>query len=420
MDSIKKTCEHCINNYFLLSALAGFFQMLAIPKANVFIFVVFSSIYISYFSIKKYFTPIAWGILSIIMVIIVSSLLNSYPLQLLGNGIYSELLPMLFFFVGRHPLFSNNKIFDKALLPFLVVCLCGLYLFFFQPNWYVSYRLNKHEFIMNDEHVFEMTRLSAFWEYPYWVSYGASIIIYYLFCKFRQIRKIEIKWKAYIVFLFVILLLAQQRGPMIFVAFSIILIMLLPRETVKSSINSFFLQLFLILSIVVVAIFSIIPDDLFSFIIDRYYVMFDDSSDNFIETRANIFSEFYKKNITLFGDGLGAYSHSAGFLTGISITDQMYLKMLYETGIFGLSSRIILIIVVLCHGLKNVNKNLFEIGVVIMFLFTMFGANSLASYQMHNSIFWLCCGRIYNSNKKIYEKKSNRNSSSTVLSIPGE
>lgn len=132
------------------------------------------------------------------------------------------------------------------------------------------------------------------------------------------------------------------------------------------------------------------------FIISKFTEL--NERDNFIEDRANLFDNMYDVPISILGDGLGLYSHTAVEM-GLKhyITDQGYMKMIYETGIIGSVLRIIIIAICLFKGLKDKRIYYFEITVIIMIVISLFGANSLSSMQMHNVIFWICCGRINNN-----------------------
>lgn len=398
--NIKKTSVFCINYYFLLSGLMGLLYMFAIPRSNLLLFVVVATFYITIESICKKCHLIDLLIICIIVTIILSSILHNYPSILLINGINAELIPMLFFIVGRNNSMANNKIFHNAITPLCIICICGLCLFFLSPTWYIAYKTANFEKDLSEYRLLEMSRLSAFWEYPYWVSYGIAILYYFLLCEIWQRKKVTIFDKLLLPFLFLVLILTQQRGPMLFVIGAIVFFLFL--SIYKRNYQSTKLVFFLIIMILLVGliIVKMLTEDQMLFLTDKYVALFDDSNKaSFIKQRADIFSDFNKYEITFFGDGLGMYSHMAYRLFHKGITDQQYLKMIYETGLFGFISRMLLIVWILYHGVKNIKRYYFEVGIIIFFLFTMFGANSLASEQMHNWIFWLCCGRIYN--KKI-------------------
>lgn len=109
-------------------------------------------------------------------------------------------------------------------------------------------------------------------------------------------------------------------------------------------------------------------------------------------------SSFETTDVTFLGSGIGRYSHSI-FLTGstLAITDQQYLRILYETGYLGCLGYGFISLAIILRGLKNLKNNLFELSVIIFFLIAMMGANCLSQFDMHTAIFWLCCGRIYNN-----------------------
>lgn len=417
--NIKQISIFCINHYFLLSGLMGLLFMFAIPRSNMLLFVVIATFYIVIKALYKRCHIIDLLIIGIIVTIILSSLLHDYPSILLTNGINAELLPMLFFIVGRDRLMADNKIFYNAVFPIIIVCICGLFLFFSPPAWYIAFRTANLSVYANERGLLEMTRLSAFWEYPYWVSYGVAILYYFLLCESWRTKKMTVFHKILFLFLLLVLVLAQQRGPMLFVIGSTVIFLFLSIKKQNYQLMSlgFFLIIMAVLAGGIIA--YILTEEQLLFLTDKYVALFEKSgNDSFLQQRADIFSDFYKNEISLLGDGLGMYSHMAYSLFHKGITDQQYLKMIYETGILGFLSRISLIVWILLHGVKSIRIYYFEVGIIILFLFTMFGANSLATEQMHNWIFWLCCGRIYNRKlQTFYEKKSYSDSSSSILSV---
>ena len=126
----------------------------------------------------------------------------------------------------------------------------------------------------------------------------------------------------------------------------------------------------------------------------------------FLDERANIFSQFLTKEITLFGDGIGRYSAAAYRMGKDAITDQQYLLTVYETGYWGCLGYGIIILAVIIKGLKSFSANYFELTIILFYLLAMSGANCLSSFGQHIAIFWVCCGRIYNGSL-LHDKKRN-------------
>lgn len=137
-----------------------------------------------------------------------------------------------------------------------MVCFIGLILYITSPSWYVDFKLSG--FTDNEGGRFlEMTRLSAFWTYPYWVSYGSGIIYFYLLFKSYKEGRITTKIAFALIFLAVIMVLAQQRAPIAFVA--LITLALLVNSLFngqKRSFSTYVLFLLLILVCCISIVFS--------------------------------------------------------------------------------------------------------------------------------------------------------------------
>lgn len=120
-----------------------------------------------------------------------------------------------------------------------------------------------------------------------------------------------------------------------------------------------------------------------------------DNAQMFLKDRTNIFRDFRTKEISLLGDGIGRYSHGAYFLGKSAITDQQYMKMLYEIGILGCIGYGFIFLVTILKGLRNIKGNIFELLIIAFYLVAMTGANCLAVFEQHIAIFWICCGLVF-------------------------
>lgn len=392
-----------VSFYFLFTALRGLFGMIEFRLPDLCIFIILSVYVISYDSIRNNISLIGISILFTALIISAVGIVIEYPWNLYWSGLSWEIFPMLFFFVGCNKHMANNDIFERGILIVFLVSLIGLWLFLTLPSWYVSFRMeNQTNYSQNS--ILEMTRLSAFWDYPYWVSYGTAIIYFYLLCKYCYLEQVSLKMKVLSLFFLSILLLTQQRAPIGFsflTTFAVFVYSCYNKKLKK--VRFFLIQLFVVILLLFIIASFIISEELIEFMTKKVTILFDDSTDSsFIEYRAQIFSDFSDKTVSLWGDGIGRYSHLALLTGGKGISDQQYLKMLYETGYFGFCSRLLIIGIILLKGISNFRNYFFEVGIIIMFLISMFGANSLAVREMHCWIFWLCCGRIYNKKKIVW------------------
>lgn len=369
--------------------------------------ILLSAIIISFNKLRNQTTSMDLFIIFFSISIAISSLSNVYPQTFWFAGIRYQLFSIIFFFVGESSYLKDWSFFDKSTTPVLVVCFIGLILYIISPDWYVAYKLSG--FTDNEGGRFlEMTRLSAFWTYPYWVSYGSGIIYFYLLFKSYKKGKITTKIAFSLIFLAIIMLLAQQRAPIAFVA--LITLALLVKSLFdgrKRSFSAYVLLLLLVLVCCISIAFSFLDQDRLIFMLSKFESLMAGGNSSFLKDRTDIFSDFYSKQITFWGDGIGRYGHEAYFSGKMSITDQQYLKIMYETGYFGIICYSIFILSVIIRGVRNFKDNLFELGIIFFYLMAMTGANCLSITGQHCIVFWFCCGRIFNKSCLAYKRTSN-------------
>lgn len=395
--------------YFPLAALFGMLEMLHFHLFEYTYVFLMSLIVVSfgYFN-KNKLGKIDIAVVCSIIFILFFSLINIKYKTLLIGGIREEIIPMLAFFIGKDPERKDNKIFNYGVYTMFVVGIIGLLLYVLAPGWYISFRLENKDYVTDGIYM-EMTRLSAFWEYPYWISYGAAIIYSYLLGRYLIEKKININKSSLLIlliFLIAISVLTQQRASIGGILFSTAFYFYLYQKNNRLSFKSIFVPIVLITLCIIVIYYSVIAfldTTRIDFMMSKFTAI-TESDTNFLDDRANIFDNMKNVEITLIGDGLGLYSHNAyGMGLQKYITDQGYMKMLYETGIIGIGLRMLVVFICLIKGLSNFNSYFFEITIIVIILVSLTGANSLSSLQMHNIIFWLCCGRVFNKSRLIHQ-----------------
>ncbi|MQN27648.1 hypothetical protein [Segatella copri] len=345
----------------------------------------------------------AWdySILFFCCIIIANSYLMSYDSQLRWEGIKGQLLFMFAFILGEN--FKNNDILYRGRYIFGIIVVVAFLLYIVQPSWYVAYRLSViSEKNVAESTLLEMTRLSGFWIYPYWVSYGSAIYFHYIICKMlnKEIVHNNILI-ASLVLLVLIVILTQQRAPLFLIVLSIFIYF----SKSMAEINVKKLLKILTFGCMLIAIVyffckNYLSAERLDFILDKFMVFQSGNSTSFVSDRANIFETLLKKNISFWGDGIGRYGHGAFFEGSISVTDQQYIQLLYETGLFGLLYNVLMLLICLILGFKHFDKCKFEVGVILFYLLAMSGANCLSSIQLHPIILWYCCGVVIFKTKR--------------------
>lgn len=171
---------YVICSYFLLTAIAGLGNMLGIGiLLKLDLILLLSGLYIFFSSSVKKMEGIDILLLIFLLCISLSSAFNNYSTDLFYYGLRYQILLTIFFFVGKSEWFADWKFFDKMQMPIIAVSLIGLYLYLAQPSWYIAWKLQSTTEFSSESRILEMTRLSAFWQYPYWVSYGCALLYHY-------------------------------------------------------------------------------------------------------------------------------------------------------------------------------------------------------------------------------------------------
>lgn len=397
---------YIIENYFLLTALFGFLEMLSIHYFEYNYIIQLSLLFVGVSLIigEKHNKIDEILILTIIIIVLSGYFLCPYNI-LYKVGVTGEIIPMFAYFIGKSEFCNNDKIFEKGVCVVAIVSIIGLWLYITQPAWYLNFRLSGFD-IITDSVYLEMTRLSAFWEYPYWMSYGVAILYCFVLGRTLIENKLSKMIGYPLLFFFAIIsLLTQQRASIGIIVLATIVYSIYYRKINNKSYAGI-IKVSLIISFALLLLYLIISHFLDETRLDFIFSKFTEINerDNFIKDRANIFDNMHNVPISILGDGLGLYSHTA-FGMGLKhyITDQGYMKMIYETGLIGFVLRIIIIAICLFKGLKDKRIYYFEITVIVMIMISLFGANSLSSMEMHNVIFWICCGRI--NNNQLLENK---------------
>ena len=395
-----KYCELIIINYVAIYALNGFFSMLGYPpKLDLLYFIASLPLIYKNITCGRIFKQESINIYFLLIIFYFTFTgfihLGEYPFSFFYQALRVQIWGMLFFFLGQSKLFADNTFFDKMRIPFLLVFISGIILYFWSPSWYTDWKLLRYD-VSTDatkEYAYDFFRLSGFWTLHYFISYGAYIFISYELYKI-SIHKSDWYTPFLILIAFATLVLAMQRAPLLlsiacFLFYSIFLCF-------KKGKYKHLRLLYILITIIIV---SLLPYILTKFedielIMNRMDVLLE--SDNFFSERTKIFSKAFKY-ISFFGYGLGRFGSTASQTGSFAITDQEWLRMTCETGIFGVSLFVLFWIIIILKGMKHFKRNIFEFSIIIFILVSMTGANPLGNDGiMHQIIFWICAGRIIN------------------------
>lgn len=390
--------------YFLLSALKGLSNMLGHELPLTIISDIGILLITLEYLLNSKIKSITSFIITSIIILAITSIFNSYPTTAFISGVRWQLFYMLAFIIGSSKYFDKCKFFNYMLWTVFLVDIIGIYLYLVPPGWYMGFKFQGLELdYISNNMILEMSRLSAFWPFPYWVSYGSACSYYYILCKYFNGEIKTIYALFFILFFFFILLLAQQRLPLIFIICATLALFVYSIFSSSLKRKIFARGIFLSFACIFIILFMILPliidTDILEFGIKKIEEMFtssDSNSDsNFLTSRFGLFLDHINlKGSLLFGSGLGSYTFNPQAKT--LVLDNMWLTIFLESGIIGLFLYITIFTRTIRKALKKLKHNIFEIGIIAMFLLAMFGANCLSKNTQHTIVLWLCCGSIFN------------------------
>ena len=172
--------------YWYLVAIAASLMFGFRDVSFVLILVVVGTVLVSYSSIRwKWFD-------GVVFVYLLYSLVSyffveyAYSFRLYYLGIRAQIIPLLFYFIARSKHFKTDAFFENFRQPLFFAMLCGVYFYFFQPYFYVSYKAdviwNNFDSDVNDlsgKLLYEFTRMSSFWPHSYFIGYSSLFLFMY-------------------------------------------------------------------------------------------------------------------------------------------------------------------------------------------------------------------------------------------------
>lgn len=335
---------------------------------------------------------------------IVSLAFSSYPVYFWYVSVKSQIIPMMFYFIGRYMKKGELEMVSRMKVPMVFAMIVGLILYFWSPGWYIEKRLSGLSANASVTTIYESTRLSSFWPWSYAMGYGALFYIMYHMKELFE-DKVKLTNIVCIVIAFLVLFFAQQR---VSIAFFMVFLGLV---TFFNPYNNRKRVLFIWIFLIAVSslVFYILINHMDSELLDYIKKRSVDNDDDLVGDRFGMYSYFLK--VSLLGDGMGRYGHSAFYLTGKGVTDCEYIRILAELGIVGCAFLAMIFIKALRIGYSYIKTYFFEFCVVAFYLAAMIGATPFENYSMQPFLFWFCVGRIFNS-----ELRDNKHKSAHIIS----
>ena len=330
------------------------------------------------------------------------------------NDIRVVLLPMLALFIGMYH--SDNK-FYKLFIYSATICMSiGLFLYFTRPGWYLNYLIDCYNnawyntgAIATEDNIMSgelgwAYRFSGIYSSPYAVSYYATFALCLLAVDIyreetkRLITKRWVQWACFIV-LALAAILCQNRVAMIYTVF-IIFVALIYGIKVHNKARHFFTGI--IVSVILVGTFVFVRyqnDDFFVMIKEtlsgrveemKFSNLENSSRSNQIEITLRSWDNVF------FGEGLGSRGGVARSMGAAGITDNGYVKLLVEQGVFGFTALLLVFLISANRARKKYRLFAAELLMIGYVLFTLIGANTLGIAYDYMIIMWYAVGRIWN------------------------
>ncbi len=330
-----------------------------------------------------------------------TGIFNSYPYRLFYLGIRAEMVPVCFYFIARSSLFKSDQFFENMKKPLLFAMLCGFYLYFAMPSFYVSYKagviwgaLGEDVAELSGHLLYEMTRFSSFWPHSYFMGYSSLFL--FIFCSKRIVIDAATSKLNYwcLGISFFCLFFAQQR---VSIAFAILYLIFLTiyafyYRLEQRRVLYFFWSIAAIFSALIVFVaLLILGTDFVDYVLNRTV----NYEGKMVGDRFAQFGAFLD-DITFFGKGLGRYGHGAVGEGFSSVPDCDYIRVPCEIGILGLGMLLSICVNVILKGFCLFKRCFFELFCLLFCLVAMLGAAPWELGTLQPFLYWFCIGHIQN------------------------
>lgn len=388
---MKKRIIYIIDHWYLFFTILAITNMLGLYDWFSFLILILFCALPIYLKKIKY-TLVDSLVFVFIIYNVISCLFSNYPIALYYYGIKTQVISIVFYFLGRSLYFKDHTILDTARPIFLFIFISSILLYFFPPTFYTDYKLHGLSDDISTKNFLDATRMSGFWPSPYFLGATSIISIIYVSHQLFILQDNNIRNWFFLLFALFCLFFSQMRVAIAyFVLFFVALTCITVTHKLKSrkTLIKFIIFLFFIIIVVYEVVVSYMPQEFIDYVVDRSV----DQDGGLIKERVLLFNSFFKY-ISFFGYGLGRFSHTALEYDLPSITDCDYLRLLCELGFCGLIIFFNIIFLVIAKALKNIRRSFCDVFIVGYFLMAMIGAAPLSSINQHSFLFWFCVGHL--------------------------
>lgn len=323
------------------------------------------------------------------------------PISCYFADISDFLLPILFFYVGLKDI-NDRLMYDRFLMCLVPIFILGIICYITTPGWYtirLAQIMNSQWYINSDvydeETVLSVTRFTAFFRTSYPVSH---FVIFGLAIAYFDILRSDKETRYNTLCVMILILVAFLSQHRVAIACMALFLLFTIYSSVKKRLISRMLPLFLVLGVgSLSAVIYGLSDDRFQDVYTMVSERVEDMSvSNALKERKQIHQVMSSWDNIITGQGIGsggATARAAGFY---GITDQNYIKLLYETGVLGCLYLSLILWLTILRGVKYYKYYLTEMMIIVFILIAMLGSNSLVIYYTYTFLFWYAVGRIWN------------------------
>lgn len=349
----------------------------------------------------------------------IAYLWNERPFGCYLNDMMNYIPAMLFMYAGMFDNRVDRSYYKKLLLYCTISMAIGLALYVTATGWFITRSVeiyNSQWFAddnYNEESYMGALRFSSYLASEYAVIYlgmaAFSIALFFLYCKNSSLTK---KMRIFCTFAVIILLAAFFLSQMrVAIVFSLLLLVFYFFRGVNhhqggasfkiiGSIGVFFA----IGAVYFAANYGDRLDSLLEMVTGR---LSDLSVGKLAQGRDSQYATLMSTwDYIIFGHGLGSGGSSAVSRGYPGVTDLQYIKILFETGLFGLTFFLVIALTTLARSIKYLKYYLIEAGIIGFVLIAMTGGNTLSLGYLYILPFWYSMGMVWNNNYLNYAKNN--------------
>lgn len=370
---------------------------------------------------KSQFKTVYTILLAYIVFSVVEYGFNGLPFKYYYSDVRGLVVPMLSVYIGM--INNDERLYKWFVLSTVFCILVGLFLYFVQPSWYLSFKVASLENSLKYEGVSELNvmslstsgRFSSFFPTTYPVAYFTTFSLCITLNDLYKENENRLFKSNGILLLIIGVLIIGIVLSLTRVAIAYLILLLgyyFAFGYIKKNKNRHLVRAIIIaiVAVVVVAFIQISSSEYGALIIERMEGRLTlDAVDQLtsegsrIEQTEVAFSAWKNK---VFGDGMGSRGGAARADLRPGITDDDWIRVLVEFGVVGM----ILILTVFSMSIRKAFQRrryfLAELSIILYGVISMLVADTLYKGPLV-LIFWFALGRIWNQQLYLNRVKEN-------------